>query len=138
MPDREYNRPNRDRQYISIQKHHHTSRNKYGSKWISFEIEKDTFDSADYGNFRKNQVGNSWEDLEGNLWGFLLNIENVGTKGEIFGFFDKPRNITDRWHGYPIFPFAPRSIPNNLVERWINEGLLDEDDISTLIKKKKI
>lgn len=138
MPNIEYNRAGRPRQYISIQKHHHTSRWKNASKWISYDIEKDTFDAADYGNHNRTEDDQPWLDDRGNLWGFLNDLIDVGSKGEVFGFFDRPRNISDRWHGYPIFPFAPKAIPRMLIQHWIDEEILDEDDIISLIKKKKM
>lgn len=137
MPNIPYDRPGRQRQYLSIQKHHRTSRKKNASKWESVIKEKENFDIADFGNFSKTLGNQSWEDDNQNLWGFLPDFEVVGTRGEQFGFFPKPTNTHDRWHGYPIIPFkGGHNISSNLLEVWIDQELIDSDDVSTLMGGK--
>lgn len=138
MPDREYDRPQGRRQYLSIAKHQRVARNRH-SKWIDFPTERSVFDNADNGTLNQTQ-GIAWLDDNGNLWGFLSDFSDVGLNGEQFGFFDNPNNVVHRWHGFPIIPFSnPRySISDNLLNRWVNEGVFDEDDIPTLLKKRKI
>lgn len=137
MPNINYDRENRDRQYISIQKHHRNARNEY-SKWFSLELEKDTFDAADYGNHEHREGDESWADDRGNLWGFLENFPDVGTEGEQFGFFQQVRNPTDRWHGFPIIPFQKKRISDELLAFWLENNYIDEHYIQTLLKRKKL
>ncbi|PGP49039.1 hypothetical protein CN993_00790 [Bacillus thuringiensis] len=139
MPDLDVDRPGRSRQYKSIQKHHHTSQNSKASKWRDRNSEKDTFDSADYGNFTRTPNQDAWEDSKNNLWGFLSNFSFVGTEKEQFGFFPSPSNEFDRWHGYPIIPFKKGyEIEQQLLDRWVEEGYIDEDDIPSLKARKRI
>lgn len=146
MPNLEYNREGRKRQYISITKHQRHTINNH-SKWVDFQTETRTFDAADYGNHANMAVGdeeindNEWCDDNGHLWGFIENFQPVGVDNEQFGFFPAPQNENDRWHGYPIVPFKGHNkynISDSLIERWINEGFLDTDDITTLYRGKRI
>jgi hypothetical protein len=139
LPDFDVNRPGRARQYKSIQKHHKTSRSPKASKWIDRHRELDTFDVADYGNFTKTPIKNSWEDSNKNLWGFLQNFTIVGTEKEQFGFFPSPPNVNDRWHGYPVIPFKKGyEIEKEILDKWVVEGCLDEDDIPSLKARKRL
>lgn len=112
------------------------------AKWLSQPIEEATFDSADYGNFTKSNGDVSWIS-DGNLWGFQLisnSIQTVGTKHQQFGFFPATRNPTDHWHGYPIIPFSEKNkkynISKELLERWVLDGYLSNEDIAIIIKGK--
>lgn len=139
MTDFNVDRQGRQRQYVSIQKHHYTSRNSKANKWESRSKEEQTFDSADYGNLTKQPAHQSWEDHCTNLWGFINNFEYVGTNREQFGYFPTTQNLQDRWHGYPVIPFKKGyEIPRALIERWVNQELLNPDDIPNLINGKKI
>lgn len=139
MADRVTQRPDGRRKYISIQKHHYTSKIKDANKWVSVQIELDTFDAADYGNLTKTPGHDSWEDASGNLWGFLDNFQCVGTKKEQFGFFPITSNANDPCHGYPIIPFKRGYvISNTLIKKWIAQEVLDEDDIYVLKKGKRL
>jgi hypothetical protein len=125
MPDIEYNRPGRARQYLHRMKHHRNANNNY-SKWISNQIEQSTFDAADYGNHQNRPDDPEWLDDNGNLWGFLQDFADVGLDREQFGFFPCPQNVQDRWHGYPIIPFKrdresnKYNISNNLLDLWMD------------------
>ena len=137
MPEIKYNRPGR-RNYISIHKHQRTSGSRF-SKWLSIDIEKRTFDNADYGNFTHLPGGIAW--LDGSvLWGFLINQQVLGMGGEQFGYFIGQVNPALEWHGYPVIPFSiPRfNISTILIERWVREGVLDQDDVPALMNKKRI
>lgn len=139
MPNINYDRPRRKRQYICTHKHHRTSRNSNANKWISIEKERLTFDHADYGGFIEQDESKSWSDNEENLWGFVENFEDIGTQKEQFGYFPNPQNITDRWHGYPVIPFKKGyEISKELLQRWIDEGKIDADDIPHLVGRKRI
>ncbi|TQR14728.1 hypothetical protein [Psychrobacillus soli] len=140
MTTLEYNRLSGRRQYLSIQKHRHNARNDY-NKWKSFDLEKKTFDNADYGDFNNvhSPERSSWTDSENNLWGFLENYDIVGTNNEQFGYFPVVTNNFDRWHGYPIIPFTKGyEIDEKLLHYWISEGYINEDDIPRLKKRKRL
>ncbi|HMG14506.1 MAG TPA: hypothetical protein VK590_03600 [Saprospiraceae bacterium] len=139
MPDIPYNRPGRRRQYLSITKHFFNAVNSY-SKWVNVNIDRNTFDYADYGGHTLSPHAVAWIDDAGNLWGFMPNFTVVGTQKEQFGFFPKTINETDEWHGYPVFPFITKryNISESLIKRWISERYLDVDDIPSLVNKKKI
>jgi hypothetical protein len=139
MPDIPYQRNNRPRQYLSISKHQSTARNN-SSKWININVEKQTFDTADYGNFTLSNGSIAWIDANGNLWGFLEGFPYIGTERQQFGYFQNPNNPVLEWHGFPIIPFSKDRyrISDQLLERWVNEGYLDQDDIPTLINKRRI
>ena len=128
MPNILYARPNRARQYLSIEKHQRHANNMH-AKWESIPIERQTFDAADYGNHSRT---------DGELWGVLQNYERVGVDGEQFGFFGRPRNATDAWHGFPVVPFNKHKkgqryhISIELLNRWVEEHVIDEDDIPTI------
>lgn len=138
MPNIDYNRPNKARQYISITKHQSIAVNKY-SKWINVAIERAVFDNADNGTLDQSQ-GIAWLDSTGNMWGFLQHFAVIGLNGEQFGFFDNPNNPALRWHGFPVIPFSNSrySINSELLERWVAEGVFDQDDIPVLLAKRRI
>jgi len=139
LNDIDIDRKGRTRQYKSTQKHHYTSSNSKASKWKDREIEIETFDAADYGNFKQDSSGVSWEDSNNNLWGVLEEYPFVGTEKEQFGFFPSTSNSIDRWHGYPIIPFIKGyEIEDALLKRWVLDGVIDEDDIPTLKRRKRI
>lgn len=139
MSDLDVDRPGRTRQYKSTQKHHYTSKNNRANKWKNRELEIKTFDAADYGNHLQKLGVESWEDSNKNLWGVLEDYSFVGTEKEQFGFFPVTSNPVDRWHGYPIIPFIKGyEIETDLLKRWVLEGVIDEDDIPTLRKRKRI
>lgn len=140
MPDIPYNRPNNRRKYLSIAKHQSNARNNH-SKWINMNIERDLFDFADYGNYEKNDNQNlSWTCTTGNMWSIHPNRLSVGTEKQQFGFFQSPVNITDEWHGFPVIPFSSSryNISDHLLERWVNEGVINEEDVPNLMNKKRI
>jgi hypothetical protein len=139
MPDIPYIRPNRTRQYLSISKHQFNSSNNH-SKWLSFSIETKTFDTADYGNFTLTVGSISWTDSNGNLWGFLNDFPDLGTSKQQFGYFENPNNLSLSWHGFPIIPFsaARYKIDDELLERWVHNGVLDRDDIPAIKQRKRI
>lgn len=141
MTDIRIPRPNRPKQLISRHKHQRSTRNSY-SKWLSVTIEERTFDAADYGNFRKQTGDPSWISAD-NLWGFLIDrnqtIETLGTEEQQFGFFPKTRNPTDEWHGYPVIPFQRGAnkkykISPELLQKWVDNGYLTEDQVAKLVK----
>lgn len=137
MTEIRYTRPGRQRQYVSIKKHFSTAKNTH-SKWKSVQIERDTFDAADYGNHNKNLGYPPWEDDSGNLWGFLDNFQIIGEDKEQFGFFPIPTNQSDPWHGYPIVPFKKRKISEKLLKLWIDGNYMDGDDVNNLISGKRL
>lgn len=139
MPDFPYQRNNRTRQYLSIEKHQRTARNDY-SKWINMNVERQTFDTADYGDFSLSIGSISWLDSNGNLWGFLEGFPDLGTARQQFGYFENPNNPVLEWHGFPIIPFSKDRyrINDELLELWVNDGFLDQDDIPALINKRRI
>lgn len=142
MPDIQYIRTDGRRKYISIAKHQSIARNKY-AKWLSLDIERSLFDYADYGGFIGIEVGennDSWVCDKGNMWALQKNRTDVGSNKEQFGFFQKPSNENDEWHGFPIIPFSKSRycISEKLLQRWIEENVITEDDIPAIIKKKRI
>ncbi|RFU70034.1 hypothetical protein [Bacillus sp. V59.32b] len=139
MRDFDIDRPGRTRQYKSIQKHHRTSQHRNANKWKDKDLEINTFDSADYGSFTRELTKDSWEDSKKNLWGFLDNFPFVGTEKEQFGFFPVPTNPSDRWHGYPVIPFTKGyEIEDSLLKKWVVDEVLDEDDIPSIKKRKRL
>ena len=137
MPNIPVARPGRKRQYLSIHKHQASNTNKKWSKWVNINVEKDTFDAADYGNFNKMPGNDSWEDDVMNLWGVLPGFDYVGTKKQQFGFFPKTQNPTDAWHGYPV-NHDYRNMKKSLVEFFVEKGIIDSDDVPALLKGKKL
>lgn len=132
-----YQRPIGRRKYLSISKHFAHARNGY-SKWLDINIERNTFDCADYGNFSHLVSDESWTDSNGNLWGFLQNFPDVGVDGEQFGFFPVTQNTTDEWHGYPIIPFVEKELSQELLQSWVDDQVIDEDDVTQIIHKRKV
>lgn len=140
MPDFIYNRPANRKKYLSINKHQATTGGSH-SKWLSINVEKDMFDYSDYGNYHKTANQNtSWICSLGNLWAIKEDKSSVGTREEQFGFFQQPVNVNDEWHGYPVIPFSQvrLNICDNLLKRWVADGILDIDDIAMILKKKRI
>ncbi len=140
MPDIEYKRPDGRKKYLSIAKHQANANNRH-SKWISMNIERDLFDYADYGNFDKIDNGDlSWACQEGNLWSLQQDRSNVGQNKEQFGFFQKPANQNDEWHGFPIIPFSKKRylISEILLKRWVSIGIITENDVPAILNKKRI
>jgi hypothetical protein len=140
MPDIIYTRPAHRKRYISIAKHQSTAINKH-SKWVSINMERDLFDYADYGNFQKLDNTNlSWICQVGNMWSLCQDRSSVGTQQQQFGYFQKPANVHDEWHGFPVIPFSKKryNLSDNLLERWINEGIINEDDVPNIMNKKRI
>jgi hypothetical protein len=140
MPDIPYIRPLGRRAYVSIPKHMKNTKNNH-SKWLTIPIEQQTFDSADYGNHVAIDNPNGpWADDSGDFWGFRPDFSYVGTVNQQFGFFVNPNNPVLPWHGYPIVPFSNKKyrISEGLLARWVNEEIIDEDDIVDIIRQKKI
>ena len=140
MPDIIYNRPEGRKKYISIAKHQSNANNSH-SKWISMNIERDLFDYSDYGNFEKiENINLNWTCQAGQMWSLNRDCSNVGTDRQQFGFFQKPANENDEWHGFPIIPYSKSryNLSENLLERWVNEGIISEDDVPNIINKRRI
>ncbi len=139
MADIIYNRPVGRPQYICIAKHQLHARNAH-SKWLGVPIEKETFDAADYGNHNQTPGNFPWQDNNGNYWGFLNNFPFVGTEKQQFGFFINPNNPNLAWHGYPATPFSKKRlyVSQELIQRWVDEGFLDYDDINDIINQKRV
>lgn len=141
MADIPYNRPGRQRQYLSTAKHQANAHNRH-AKWLNVNIERLAFDNADYGNFNHNvnPPSLSWADDNGNMWGFLQNYEEVGTNREQFGYFENPNHPALQWHGFPVIPFSTSrySISNGLIALWVTSGFMDEDDVPALLNKRRI
>jgi hypothetical protein len=140
MPDIIYSRPTHRKRYLSIGKHQSNANEKH-SRWISIIIERDLFDFADYGNFEKNEGNNlSWVCQTGNMWSLNQDRSSVGTMNQQFGFFQKPTNPNDEWHGYPVIPFSKSRlhISETLLERWVNEGVLNIEDVPNIMNKRRI
>ena len=128
------------KKYLSRSKHHKLSRNKF-SKWISIPIEVETFNNSEYGTIVSSQ-NVEWICDNGHMWGFIKrsgNIITVGTEKQQFGFFPKVQNPqSDDWHGYPVIPFKEKNkkydISNSLLEFWVDNNVLNEDEITTIIQ----
>jgi hypothetical protein len=119
--------------YLSRTKHQKNGSGNY-AKWVSQDIEIETFDNAD--------ALPIWE-CDNHLWGFIKsenNILAVGTRKEQFGFFPATQNITDDWHGYPVFPFKEKNkkydICKSLLKIWEENNDLTVDEIAILTKGK--
>lgn len=152
MMDKRIVRPAGEKPYKSLHKHYHNSADD-ASKWISRDIEERVFNNADYGSITGEKLEDeddngdevkSWVDSNGNMWGFLMGFDDVGTENQQFGFFDSPVNQNDDWHGFPVLPFTKKRyrICKELIIRWVRDGLLKEDEIPSLkkglrIRKKK-
>lgn len=139
MPPLKYPRPEGRRKYQTIDKHRAQAVNEW-SKWKNVPTERLTFDAADYGNHTASTGKDAWEDDDGNLWGFLHTLPIIGTEKEQFGFFPRTTNASDEWHGYPIIPFTKdgRNISPKLISRWINEELIEAEDIEDLKDGRRI
>lgn len=140
MPDIEYLRPPGRKKYKCIAKHQSQASSEH-SRWIDMNIEKHTFDNADYGNFAHSQGLASWIcTSQGNMYGLQQDYSDVGTDKQQFAFFQKPANLHDEWHGFPIIPFSKTryAISDNLLKRWVDEEVISADDIPTILKKKRI
>lgn len=141
MPDIPYDRPEGRRKYTSIAKHQSMAQNQH-AKWLSINIERDLFDFADYGNYGKNvkngEIG--WVCDSGNMWALQRDRSSVGKSNEQFGFFQMPRNENDDWHGFPIIPFSKSryKISKELFEKWIGQNIISVDEVSAIIKQKRI
>lgn len=140
MPNIPYNRPEGRKRYLSIAKHQANASNSH-SKWISINIERDLFDYSDYGNFEKIDNGNlCWSCQAGHMWSLNSDRSDVGTDKQQFGFFQKPANPNDEWHGFPIVPYSKSryDLSESLLERWVISGIIKEDDVPNIIKKRRI
>lgn len=140
MPDLIYERPEGRRSYLSTAKHQFNAQNEH-AKWISINIERDLFDYADYGNYQKEPDTNiGWICISGNMFSLQQDRSSVGRDMEQFGFFQAPANPQGEWHGFPIIPFSKSryNISDELLEQWVNEGIIEEDEVSMIIKKKRI
>ncbi len=128
------------KKYLSRSKHHQHSREKF-SKWLSQPIEVETFDNAEYGTIVSGQ-NEEWICDNGHMWGFIKrsgSIIAVGTEKQQFGFFPKVQNPqSDDWHGYPVIPFKEKNkkydISKSLLKFWVDNDVLNEDEVATIIK----
>jgi len=120
------------RTYLSRTKHQKNGSGTF-AKWISQDIEIETFDNADSIPIWK---------CDSHLWGFIKNdvVVTIGTKKQQFGFFPATQNITDDWHGYPVFPFKEKNkkydICKSLLKTWEENNNLTADEIAILTKGK--
>ena len=79
-----------------------------------------------------------WSDKDGDYWAVARDgQEDFGTRGERVAFFDAPVNNTDPWHGYPVggkrgLPIQ-RTPPDELIERWYNNGWISYVTFSRLM-----
>jgi len=137
MPDRYIATERGIKTYLTRSKHQKNGSGNY-SKWKSQNLEIETFNKADCGTTVEGTL-KSWE-CNCHLWGFIKNgnITTIGTKKEQFGFFPATQNITDDWHGYPVFPFngdnEKYDICTELLDSWRDNNELSPDEIATLIK----
>lgn len=117
--------------YKSTSKHSSIAKNKKWSRWISVTIERHVFDNAD---------NNSWLNCCGNMFGFSLDFSIVGKEKEQFGFFQAPKNKGGEWHGFPIFPFSSSryKICATLLEKWVTQGFISQEDVPNILKGRKI
>lgn len=139
MHDIPYIRPNGRKKYISTIKHQRNANNSH-NKWNDVRTERNTFDVADYGNFELEEGKLSWINDDGNMYGFLQGFPSVGINSEQFGFFQNPGNPSLEWHGFPIVPFSKSrySISKSLFETWVNIGYISEEDIPSIMNKRRI
>ena len=141
MPNIIYEREVGRRKYVSIEKHRSVAHNRH-SKWLSINIEKDLFDDADYGNYEKNveKDNSGWLCASGNLWALQNDKSSVGDKNQQFGYFQKPGYPDGEWHGFPIVPFSQKRycISSDLLSKWTDQGVISVDDISAIMKKRRI
>ncbi len=139
MPDRNIPTQRGVKTYLSRTKHQRNGSGDF-AKWISQNTEIDTFNKADVGT-TENGIQSVWE-CNNHMWGFIKdsNITTIGTKKEQFGFFPKTQNVTDDWHGYPVFPFKEKNkkydICKNLLDYWEKNNELTADEIAILTKGK--
>ena len=114
MPDRNIPTRRGVKTYLSRTKHQVNGSGSF-SKWISQNMEINTFDNADCGTV-VNGIHSSWE-CDNHLWGFIKNgdVETIGTEKQQFGFFPATQNITDDWHGYPVFPFKEKNKKYDMI-----------------------
>ena len=139
MPDLEYDRPAGRRRYLSIAKHMRVAQNTH-NKWIGINIEREVFDNADYGNFDHQLGFDPWMCDNGTLWGLERNRGDVGMTREQFGYFEPPTNPGGEWHGFPIVPFSRSRyhISDELLLRWVDDVVLQEDDIPAIKDGRRI
>lgn len=143
MPNLEYIRSVGKKKYLSIEKHQPTASNTH-AKWESIAIERDLFDFADFGNFDKIDDPVKyieWQCPESlNMWSIGKSKESVGKNKEQFGFFQKPVNVNEPWHGFPIVPFSKSryKISERLFNLWVHHDIIAKDDIPSILKKKRI
>lgn len=139
MPDRNIPTQRGIKKYLTRTKHQKNGSGDF-TKWLSQDIEIQTFDKADCGTIINN-IHNCWE-CERHLWGFIKtnNVLTIGTKKQQFGFFPATQNITDDWHGYPVFPFKEKNkkydICKQLLDIWEKNNELTSDEIAILVKGK--
>jgi len=93
--------------------------NSNKSKWI-------LKDGEQYEVFRLSDEGKWKCDENDGLFSILMNgNEILGQNEERIAFFRTPQNISDPWHGFPIYSsdFEPSA---KLIDKWFDDKIIDE------------
>lgn len=77
----------------------------------------------------------NWMDLKARgLFSFLNKCYTaLGENGERLAFFPQPTNMSDPWHGYPVFSDEIEDV--SLVERWAEENEIDVTIMQRLLRQ---
>lgn len=81
-------------------------------------------------------------DIDGNYWTITNeNSPDLGTRGERMGFFQRPVNPTDPWHGFPVggsrmaMKFR-RPPPDTVVENWYQTGRISYTTYTRILTRR--
>lgn len=79
-----------------------------------------------------------WYDDDDNCWSVSKDAaEKFGSRGERLGFYQKPVNSQDPWHGFPVgskrgLQFR-RNLPIKLLQEWLEIGWINNVTFDRLI-----
>ena len=104
--------------YVSVFRHRNAGAKKHKSNWHS-----GVSPAQEFGIFcdarRKSWNGSAQDHFGVRNDGALV----LGQLGERLCKFPAPKNVSDDWHGYPIFGYE-RGFPASLSERWLLQGVI--------------
>ena len=126
-----------DGKFGPTDKQHFYKPASYHARSASHNIDKSRWKISKLGEYYVFRIADEivWYDtLCNGLFTILEDGKEIlGSEGERLGFFPKPMNDVDAWHGYPV---CSDTISDALIERWYDEKVISTSTRSRLLKHK--
>jgi hypothetical protein len=125
----------------------------HGKKYLSLfyhrdkrSIEKNIWHikpDDEYDVFLNSDKHHMYDDSNQDYWGVLEKGKTkIGTRGQRISKFERPKNLMDPWHGYPIFPAEEKkrnALPSDfddLIAKWMKSNLIAKELGKKLLKER--